>query len=80
MYSDFLDQARNYINAEALNSKKPGAMKSSRGNPEGDRQKDKKRLVETPVRGSQQPHEDKRHRDLGVGYEAARACKQRYGR
>ena len=46
-YSDFLEWARNYINAEALISKKLGAAKSSRGNPEGDQRKEKKRPVET---------------------------------
>lgn len=35
-YSDFLDRARNYINAEALNSKKSGAAKTFGGNPKGD--------------------------------------------
>ena len=35
-YSDFLDRARNYINVEALTSKKSGAAKTSRGDSNGD--------------------------------------------
>ena len=51
-YSDFLDRARNYINAEALTSKKYGAAKTYRGDPQGDRQKENKRPTKTPTRGS----------------------------
>ena len=47
-YADFLGRARNYINAEATTSKKSGRAKTSRGNPEGDRRKEK-RPVEAPA-------------------------------
>ena len=79
-YSDFLDRAREYINAEALTSKKSGATKTSKGNPERDRRKEKKRPGETPVGGSEQPREDKKPRDSGSGYKTARAGKQRNGK
>ena len=79
-YSDFLDRAREYINVEALTSKKSGATKTSKGNPERDRRKEKKRPGETPVGGSEQPREDKRLRDSGPGYKAARTRRQRYGK
>ena len=78
-YSDFLDRARHYINAETLTSKKSGAVKTSRGNSKEDRRKEKKRLAETPVGGSHQSRDDKKHRDSHLGNEAARAHKQRYG-
>ena len=52
-YSEFLDRARNYINAEASTSKKSGAVKTSRGNLKGDRWKEKKRPAETSTGGSQ---------------------------
>ena len=67
LYSDFLERARNYVNAEALTSKRLGVVKNSPGNPKRDRQKEKKRPTETPAGGSQQPCEDKRPRDLGSG-------------
>ena len=41
-YADFLSRARNYINAEAVTLKKSGSAKTSRGNPEGDRRKEKR--------------------------------------
>ena len=71
-YSDFLDRAKNYINAEALTSKKPGAAMSFRGDPERDYWKEKKRPAKTPAGGSHQP------RDLHPGNEVARAHNQRY--
>ena len=40
--SNFLEWAKNYINHEALTSKKSGAAKISRGNPEEDRRKRRK--------------------------------------
>ena len=46
MYSNFLDRARNYVNAEALTSKKSGATKTSRADPkrtDGRRRKDLRR-------------------------------------
>ena len=46
MYSNFLDRARNYVNAEALALKKSGATKTSRANPkrtDGRRRKDLRR-------------------------------------
>ena len=45
-YSDFLNRAWSYVNAEASTSKKPEAMKNSEGDPEGDRRK--KRLADSP--------------------------------
>ena len=69
-YSNFLDRARNYINAEALTSKKSEAAKTSRENPEGDQRKEKKRPAETPAGGSQQLRNDKKHRDSRPGNEA----------
>ena len=78
-YSNFLDRARNYINAEALTSKKFGATKTSRAT-EADRRKEKKRLAETLPGESQQPREDKKPRDSGSGYKTARAGKQRNGK
>ena len=50
-YADFLGRARNYINVEAATSKKSGPAKTSRGNPEGDRRKEK-RPVEAPTGNS----------------------------
>ena len=47
-YADFLGRARNYINVEAATSKKSGPAKTSRGNPERDRRKEK-RPVEAPA-------------------------------
>ena len=47
-YSDFLDQARNYVNVEALTLKRFGIVKTFRGNPEEDRRKEK-RPVENPA-------------------------------
>ena len=51
-YSDFLDRARNYVNAEALTLKKSGSAKTSQGNLENDRRKEMKRPVEPPAAGS----------------------------
>ena len=45
-YSDFLNRARNYVNAEASILKKSGSAKASRGNLEGDHRKEMKRPVE----------------------------------
>ena len=78
-YSNFLERARNYINAETLTSKKSGAAKNSRGDPEGDLRKENKRPLETSVRGSHQPHDNKKYCDVYLGNEVARAHKQRYG-
>ena len=69
-YSEFLDWARNYTNAEALTSKKSGAVKTSRENPEGDQRKEKKRSAEDPTGRSQQLRDDKKHRDSRPGNEA----------
>ena len=41
---------------------------------------EKKRPAETPIGGSQQPHEDKKPRNSGSGYEVARARKNRYNK
>ena len=48
-YSDFLDRARNYVNAEVSTSKKSESAKSSRENLEGDRRKEMKRPVKPPL-------------------------------
>ena len=42
VYSNFLDRARNYINAEASTSNKSVSAKTARGNLEGDRRKEMK--------------------------------------
>ena len=52
MYSNFVERVRNYVNDEALTLKKSGAVKTFRGNPEGDRQKEMKRPVENPAGAS----------------------------
>ena len=79
-YSDFLDRARNYINTEALTSKKSGTVKTIRGNPERDRQKEMKRPGESPAGSGRQAREEKRRRELGPHPKAVRARKLRYGR
>ena len=51
-YLDFLDRARNYVNAEASTSRKFGSAKSSWRNLEGDHWKEIKRPIEPPATGS----------------------------
>ena len=74
-YSDFLDQARNYINTEALTSKKPETVKTIRGNTEEDRRKEMKRPGKGTAGSGRQAREEKRPRKLGPYSEAIRARK-----
>ena len=78
VYADFLGRARNYINAEASTLKKSDSSKASRGNPEGDRRKEMKRPLETPVDSNRQHRDKKRSRDSGPGLGAVRAPRPRY--
>ena len=80
VYADFLGRARNYINAEALTSKKSGSSKAPRGNPEEDRQKEMKRPVEAPVGDNRQHRDEKRPRDSSSGPGVVRTHRPRYDR
>ena len=79
-YSDFLDRAGNYINGKALTLKKSGTVKTFQENPEGERCKEMKRLIEGTTGSIRQAHKEKRPRDSGPGLRAVRARKPRYDR
>ena len=74
-YADFLSRARNYVNAEATTSKKSGSAKTHRGNPEGDRRKEKG-PVEASTGHNRQPRDEKRPRDSGPS--SVRSRRPRY--